>query len=450
MSRQRVRRAGDDGRACRRRLRPPRAFVSPHLSYSLTTDACAACHATHQAQNENLLREREPQSSLCFRCHDGTGAVTRHRSREFTSPSVPPNDPSAGAVVLPPGDDRHRAHLGARSRVRGQAQPPRRLRRLPPAAPVRRIRAPFARPAGWTASGCDRGRVRGLGRSTARPGRPRPTRSRRPPRSSTSCASSATPAIRNCSRRTRRTRAAGRSTRASSSTRPTPPTTRSRRRRRTRPERWPCSLSGTSPSKLWTFDSVIHDPLRELPRRTLTSRTRRTRPAAKATLDNHAGPNRGILIAPYRDRQLLGQASRSYDATDFSLCYVCHAEAPMVDGTGDVRTDTNFNWHGLHLQRHLAQRHRQPGHRHGGRGPGQRRSARSATSGPTARRSPSAARRQPRASSKLAPDVQPLNGTLRFDAWRAGIDRVVHPHLPRAGAQRLPVRGRALIQAART
>ncbi len=21
----------------------------------------------------------------------------------------------------------------------------------------------------------------------------------------------------------------------------------------------------------------------------------------------------------------------------------------MVDGTGDVRTDTNFNWHGLHL-----------------------------------------------------------------------------------------------------
>jgi hypothetical protein len=38
-----------------------------------------------------------------------------------------------------------------------------------------------------------------------------------------------------------------------------------------------------------------------------------------------------------------------YAASDFGLCYVCHAEAPMVDDSGDVRTDTNFSWHGFHV-----------------------------------------------------------------------------------------------------
>jgi hypothetical protein len=107
------------------------------------------------------------------------------------------------------------------------------------------------------------------------------------------------------------------------------------------------SLSGTSPSKLWAFettstirclnchgDSELANPA--------------TPPAADATLDNHAGPNRGILIAPYRDRDLK-TANELYDADDFSLCYTCHAEAPMVDTSGDVRYDTNYNWHGLHL-----------------------------------------------------------------------------------------------------
>ena len=107
------------------------------------------------------------------------------------------------------------------------------------------------------------------------------------------------------------------------------------------------SLAGTSPFKLWSFetdetvrclhchgDSSVANPA--------------SPPTADARLDNHAGPNRGMLIAPYQDRQL-NTAAALYEPADFGLCYTCHAEAPMVDDSGDVRTDTNFNWHGYHL-----------------------------------------------------------------------------------------------------
>jgi hypothetical protein len=54
------------------------------------------------------------------------------------------------------------------------------------------------------------------------------------------------------------------------------------------------------------------------------------------------------LIAPYRDRTLKPR-NEGYSAQDFALCYVCHAEEPLVDATGAIRNDTNFNWHGFHI-----------------------------------------------------------------------------------------------------
>ncbi|HET9681040.1 MAG TPA: hypothetical protein VFP19_03305, partial [Candidatus Limnocylindrales bacterium] len=62
----------------------------------------------------------------------------------------------------------------------------------------------------------------------------------------------------------------------------------------------------------------------------------------------HAVANRGMLIAPYRDRILKG-SSEAYDAADFALCYACHAEAPFVDTSQNARLDTRFPLHGTHV-----------------------------------------------------------------------------------------------------
>jgi hypothetical protein len=106
------------------------------------------------------------------------------------------------------------------------------------------------------------------------------------------------------------------------------------------------SLAGTSPYKLWAFGT--NDTVRCVSCHVDSAAANLVpRPAADASLDDHSSQNRGILIAPYKDRAL--KTRGPYLAQDFALCYVCHAEAPMVDDSGDVRTDTNFSWHGYHL-----------------------------------------------------------------------------------------------------
>ena len=106
------------------------------------------------------------------------------------------------------------------------------------------------------------------------------------------------------------------------------------------------SLAGTSPYKLWVFET--DDTVRCQNCHGESSVVDQVpKPAADASLDNHASANRGILIAPYKDRTLNERGL--YQAQNFALCYVCHAEAPMVDDSGDLRSDTNFSWHGYHM-----------------------------------------------------------------------------------------------------
>jgi hypothetical protein len=103
------------------------------------------------------------------------------------------------------------------------------------------------------------------------------------------------------------------------------------------------SLAGTSPYKLWAFStgstircvSCHGDP-------------RVASPAAGARLAPHAVRYRGMLIANLRDRSLKGP-SEAYAAADFALCLACHAEAPFVDTSEGPRADTNYPLHGLHL-----------------------------------------------------------------------------------------------------
>lgn len=102
------------------------------------------------------------------------------------------------------------------------------------------------------------------------------------------------------------------------------------------------SLGGASPYKLWSFTS--------------TSTIRCTNCHAGGTItpaggagqisQPHAVENRGILLAPYRDRVLRSRADPNYSDADFQLCYGCHTNIPF---TTETTTATNFAFHYKHM-----------------------------------------------------------------------------------------------------
>lgn len=75
-------------------------FTSPHGPYgTMNTDSCAVCHRAHTAQSNALLKTTSPQSTLCFTCHDGTGANTNVQA-DFTTAST---TNVASTTTLPSG-----------------------------------------------------------------------------------------------------------------------------------------------------------------------------------------------------------------------------------------------------------------------------------------------------------------------------------------------------------
>jgi PKD repeat protein len=122
---------------------------------------------------------------------------------------------------------------------------------------------------------------------------------------------------------------------------------------RNRSTQMAASLAGTSPFKAWdyTIESTVRctschgDPSTVDQTGTATPK----RPDADGREASHGSDNRGILIAPYRDRILKG-AGEAYDPNDFGLCYLCHAEAPFADPNYDPSSpSTAFSLHGLHV-----------------------------------------------------------------------------------------------------
>jgi predicted CXXCH cytochrome family protein len=58
------------------------------------------CHRSHTAHNRNLLKLSEPQSNLCFTCHDGSQAIDI--KSQFSDPNVPPNVPDTSTFYSHP------------------------------------------------------------------------------------------------------------------------------------------------------------------------------------------------------------------------------------------------------------------------------------------------------------------------------------------------------------
>jgi len=322
----------------------PIAFTSPHLDFSLTGDSCAACHNAHTAQGPLLLQAGTPESNLCFRCHDGTGADSDIQA-QYTDPTVPANDPSTSSwyshPATSPSDhatDREDEFGGTLDRHAACAdchQPH-----------LADGTVPTQTTAGWTASGPIMG-ASGVSVVNGAAGTS-PTYAWNP--TSTleyelcfKCHSGFTQLPANDPAHPSRwaldksielnpsnasyhpIEAAGKNTTAAMAN----------------------SLGGTSPYKLWTFqtDSTIRCVNCHGDSRLATPASP---PGADAQLAPHAVANRGLLMAPYRDRNLK-PAAEAYSAADFALCFQCHAESPMVDFSGDPNGATRFSFHGYHL-----------------------------------------------------------------------------------------------------
>lgn len=333
-------------------------FESPHdPSTALMTDACAACHGTHTGKGPELLVKASPQSSLCFTCHDsaGTGAIARVEA-EYVDPAVPANDPLTrsyyrhDALALNSGhtlstDDEFGGQYDRHSECADCHQPH-----------SATDSAGTMTTAGWTTPGALQG-ISGVSVANGAAGTA-PT--------STFLEGGKDPVTLEyqlCFK------CHSGSTVLPSNTGFTPsmyvldkaiefnPANGSyhpiEAAGTNQTSQMAASLSGSSPFKQWNFSTS--STIRCLNCHASSDQFDPTAPTAGAgeiaaggNLPAHTSPNRGILLQNYRDRLLKG-AIEPYAANDFALCYTCHAEAPFADTSGEARTDTNFRYHGLHV-----------------------------------------------------------------------------------------------------
>ena len=294
--------------------------LSPHVEYSLTDDACAACHSAHRASGVLLLQAPSPVSTLCFRCHDGTGA-TANIQAQYTSPTLPANNPATASWYSHPAtvptnhtmdelpefggvSNRHTECADCHQPHRADATPG------------------TATTGGWTVSGAIEGAsgvavTNGVANTVPTYTWQRTnqfeyqlcfkchsgytTLATQDPATPSRWALDKSVELNPANLSFHPVEAAGTNATAAMT----------------------ASLAGTSPYKLWTFtaSSVVrcqncHGP------------SGAVNPAVDAQIDNHASANRGILLRNYRDR-VLNTRNQAYSAADYALCYLCHAEAPM-------------------------------------------------------------------------------------------------------------------------
>ena len=324
---------------------------SPHTGYTLTSPDCAGCHAAHTAPGTTMIQTFS-ERSVCYTCHDGSGA-SGDVKQDFSG--VPVNDASQDAYYSHPvGDASSSRHaLDSDNEFQGE------LNRHAACSDCHNPhQSTNARPAqsttGWTASGAISGASAVGADNGAAGARPAYTLKR---------ANSVTYEYELCLKcHSGWTTLPTRSTShpswwsldagvefnpANTSYHPIEAAGRNQT------SQMAASLAGTSPFKAWDFriESTIRcanchgDPstVNQTP-----SGTPKT-PSAASTQATHASSNRGLLIAPYRDRDLK-PAGEAYNATDFALCYLCHTERPFVDANADATApDTLFALHAKHL-----------------------------------------------------------------------------------------------------
>ena len=310
-------------------------LISPHLSADATTDNCAACHRIHTGRDSNLLKSAVPQSTLCFSCHDGTGA-NYNVAAEFSDATVPANDPATSSFYSHPATtvsdhtsgqvDEFAGVLDRHSEC-GDCHNPHAVN---DAAPTESV-------SGWTASGALAGAA-GVAAST-------PLAWKNPIdyeyELCLKCHSNYTQLLSYSKESYKKTDKAAEFDPSTASYHPVEAPGKN-------------TTAGLNNSLaggiLWQFTtaSTIRCTNCHGNYRLVGNPPTPNSPAPQVRLAPHSSPYRGLLIANYRDRDLKPR-NEAYNSTDFTLCYLCHSPTPFSDGTGNPRADTNFRLHGLHL-----------------------------------------------------------------------------------------------------
>jgi predicted CXXCH cytochrome family protein len=327
-----------------------------HGPYSLTTDACAACHRSHSSQGPSLLKTPTSQLTLCATCHsDPTNpAGAANIATDYSAaPANDPftrsyflHDPTAGAVGHLSAESDVFAGVSNRHAECADCHNPHRADANTDAAPDT---------AGWTTSSRT---VGATGVSVA------------------NGAAGSAPTYTLVATITKEYQLCFKCHSGYTQLLPNAAVPFSQFELDKGIEFNPANLSyhpveaagkngttamtnglvGTSPYKLWdlTTGSTVRclnchaDSAKVSQDPGISPRPGTNLPTQDASLPDHASQNRGILILPYRDRTLKS-SFEGYAAADFALCYACHAEAPFVDATGNVQSETNFRYHGLHV-----------------------------------------------------------------------------------------------------
>ena len=110
-----------------------------------------------------------------------------------------------------------------------------------------------------------------------------------------------------------------------------------------------CSLSGsclpdTNTYRLWTPAATDTIRCTQCHSSGVTAAT-----PPGASLEAHANTNRGLLTQAFRDRDLHLSTEESFVASEFALCFSCHAVAPFATRSTSERADTAFRVHSVHL-----------------------------------------------------------------------------------------------------
>jgi predicted CXXCH cytochrome family protein len=319
------------------------AYVSPHTidPASLNSDMCAACHTTHTAQALMLFPE-STQSALCFSCHDGTGSDANVLA-QYTRPGLPANNDATRSYYSHPAtaasnhvlDDE--ADMAGRSNRHAQCADCHQPHRADDTAPVQTIN-------GWEVGGPILGASGVAVTNGAANTVPTFTWTAEPEyeyQLCFKCHTGFTQLLDNTGRPPSQ-QVLDKSVELNPANLAYHPVEAAGKNTGYWMDR---SLSGLAPGKLWQF--TTSSTVRCTHCHASGVNTTTPAPAADGVIDPHASVNRGVLLRNYRDR-LLKSGAAAYTNTDFRLCYLCHAEGPMLDEQGNRRQDTAFQYHGLH------------------------------------------------------------------------------------------------------
>jgi predicted CXXCH cytochrome family protein len=322
--------------------------TSPHGPYTTTSDQCATCHRAHTAKNGALLAVAEPQSALCFTCHDGTGALSDVKAY-YTDPLVPQNDPATSSyfrhdsVVASNHVLAEVNEFGGVSNRHAECSD---CHNPHQASGTASASTPAGTP--WTPSG----RIAGTSGVSVTNGIPGTTPTyawldgvAAPVTAEyqlcLKCHSSFTVLPTNASGRPSRdaTDVAKEFNPANNSFHPVEAPGKNATTKMAN------SLAGSSPFKLWTF--TVNDTVRCGNCHATGTAVTTPAPAKGSSLAPHTSQYRGILLANYQDRVLQAQ-NDAYNANDFALCYLCHTDSPF-NGSGSTSA-TAFSLHNFHVR----------------------------------------------------------------------------------------------------